>query len=1038
MSAKPFDEIAADNREFVEAGRRAGKQEGIAKLLAHQYSTKTHFIFELLQNAEDAKASKAEFKVFHDRLEFTHDGSKLFTDRDVESITGIDDSNKDITAIGRHGIGFKSVFAYTHCPRIDSGDLHFELKDVFVPERVCLGPNQNGLKPHETRITLPFDDEDNPPSHPFRDLVPASIARASIDEALTKLNPRTVLFLKNLREVVWTASDSRSGSLLQLTDSFAGHSNARKIELTDGIVEERWIVFSDSIDLVVDADGEKESRSFPVEVGFLIEGERVVRASGTELVVYFPTEKKTELGFLVQGPFSTTKARDNIIADDLNNVAIVQCAAALAAKSLTSLRDAGLLDIKSYDALPLREADFPSDGFFRPVFESIKSEFHKSALLPSADNSYIRSPEAVLANGVAIRELIPDEVLQQLGDVPPFAKWLSGDITERLTPDLWAYVRKQLDVPEVDPMAFARRVDPLFLEHQSDAWILSLYQFLDKQKALWQAAPNSWTPAGPLRDKPFLRLESGTHAAPFDKAGNIQVFLPSGEAEAFKTIRSTFADDHTARSFLEALGLRPVGERELIHRILETRYIDPGNISGELYFRDITRFSSFAAKNQDAKEFFAPYRLFHCEDGVWRKPDQVYLDEPLKPTGLHAFYDVLGEKRPRHRMTTWPDFDDASAGLLCGLAERTGVPSSLLLHKGKCEDNPNSKFLVEEAVGNNTGTGTNKDYFVPRLAAALQTPSLLLSRLVWDLLQSRVNIIWWEARFSKNQQKDDRIAPSQLCCTLTQEPWIPQVSEDEIIFVKPAAATHELLPGGFPFDASWPWLKAIGFGVDRNLLDPADLLRQHGYAESDVRKFELAKELSLEDLEYFVQRKAPLQEAKPTFPVRSSNHPERRISKIREELLQPTPKVYSPRLSRTRTSKLELKAKEWLYRMYENDDQQVICQLCQEEMPFRKRDRRYYFEAVELLSTEYLLNEKLEQYIALCPECQAKYKEYVKSDDSVMGAIKATIRNWPTEGCDSEDWVIEVELGSESQIGNSLKLRFVEDHARALRTIVAE
>jgi hypothetical protein len=80
----------------------------------------------------------------------------------------------------------------------------------------------------------------------------------------------------------------------------------------------------------------------------------------------------------------------------------------------------------------------------------------------------------------------------------------------------------------------------------------------------------------------------------------------------------------------------------------------------------------------------------------------------------------------------------------------------------------------------------------------------------------------------------------------------------------------------------------------------------------------------------------------------------------------------------------------------------------------------------------------LEQYIALCPECQAKYKEYVKSDDSVMGAIKATIRNWPTEGCDSEDWVIEVELGSESQIGNSLKLRFVEDHARALRTIVAE
>jgi uncharacterized protein YicC (UPF0701 family) len=44
------------------------------------------------------------------------------------------------------------------------------------------------------------------------------------------------------------------------------------------------------------------------------------------LVVYFPTEKKTELGFLIQGPFKTTKARDNIAQDSEANRQMIEAA----------------------------------------------------------------------------------------------------------------------------------------------------------------------------------------------------------------------------------------------------------------------------------------------------------------------------------------------------------------------------------------------------------------------------------------------------------------------------------------------------------------------------------------------------------------------------------------------------------------------------------------------------------------------------------------------------------------------------------------
>ena len=85
---------------------RYGWDTAVLDLLGQLYSERTHFIFELIQNAEDAGATELAFELFEDRLELRHDG-RPFTEADVRGVCGVGQSDKasditgDLTAIGK-------------------------------------------------------------------------------------------------------------------------------------------------------------------------------------------------------------------------------------------------------------------------------------------------------------------------------------------------------------------------------------------------------------------------------------------------------------------------------------------------------------------------------------------------------------------------------------------------------------------------------------------------------------------------------------------------------------------------------------------------------------------------------------------------------------------------------------------------------------------------------------------------------------------------------------------------------------------------
>ena len=71
-------------------------------ILVKQYKDRTHFLFELLQNAEDAKATSVRLILEKDMLIIEHNGI-LFSKDDVVSITKVAKSTKGAGGAGAQG-----------------------------------------------------------------------------------------------------------------------------------------------------------------------------------------------------------------------------------------------------------------------------------------------------------------------------------------------------------------------------------------------------------------------------------------------------------------------------------------------------------------------------------------------------------------------------------------------------------------------------------------------------------------------------------------------------------------------------------------------------------------------------------------------------------------------------------------------------------------------------------------------------------------------------------------------------------------------
>lgn len=586
-------------------------------LLADRYDDRTHFIFELLQNAEDALARRhgwhgsreVSFALTATTLRVSHFGMP-FTEKDVRGICGIGESTKDLTSIGRFGIGFKSVYAFTGCPEIHSGDEHFAIESFVWPTAI----SAIDRKHDETIFILPLPVGD-------------STAAAEITAGLQRLGPRILLFLREIEEISWSVEGGPSGHYLRSSTG----DNARKIVLIGqehgkaNVMEETWLVFSSKV-----RASEGVSAGY-VEIAFACENSEdtdvlsVRPIDNSPLVVFFPTILPTHLGFLVQGPYRTTPSRDNVPRSDSWNQYLVRETAMLLIDALRTLRGQGMLDANALRSLPLDRAKFGKGSMFAPLFEAVCGALTSEPLLPSVGGGHAPASNAKLARTQELRELIGPKQLASLFGSGAELAWLSSDITQDRTPELRQYLIRELDIAEVTPEMILLKLDKAFLDAQPDDWILSLYEFLNGQPALLRR----------LDDVPLVRLEDGTHVTAM-KNGQPQAFLPSTIETGFPTVRRAVCVTDETRKLLQSLGLtEPDPVDDVVRNVLPKYRVDEVDVSDADYEADIRRIlTAFATDSKGQREKLltalrktAFVMVVDVGDGskLVSRPDKVYL-----------------------------------------------------------------------------------------------------------------------------------------------------------------------------------------------------------------------------------------------------------------------------------------------------------------------------------------------------------------------------------------------------------------------------
>jgi hypothetical protein len=568
--ASNYEAICEENRESY--GTKGAQKSG--KLAAGLYDDRTHFIFELLQNAEDALgrrgdwygSRKVAFTLDSIRLTLSHFG-KPFDEADVRSVCDIAESTKNESSIGRFGLGFKSVYTVTDLPEIHSGDEDFAIENYVFPKRMA----RLARAADETQIVLPLKPED-------------TSAAQDITAGFRHLGPGALLFLRHIDEINWSVEGGASGFYLRNSPETLG-ANVQRITVIGKEddrpeVDQNWLVFHRD---VFSAEQQKIGR---VEIAFSLIGVKdapgrwaVQPLAKSPLVVFFPTVVESHLGFLVQGPYRTTPSRDNIPPGEPWNRHLVKETSSLLVDAMRWMRDKAMLDVSALRCLPLDREKFPQDSRFAPMFDAVQQAFQKEALLPTFDGGHVSADQAKLARTQELRELFSPEQVAALFD-SEVAAWLSGEITQDKAPEIRQYLMRELDIDEITPTKLVPSLSKSFLEAQPDEWVLRLYEFLSGQeKALRRH----------LDSVPLIRLDDGRHVVARENE-KAKAFLPSAIATSFPTMRRAVCATPEARLFLSSLGItEPDPVDDVIWNLLPKYQQEEVDVDDDAYAADIER-----------------------------------------------------------------------------------------------------------------------------------------------------------------------------------------------------------------------------------------------------------------------------------------------------------------------------------------------------------------------------------------------------------------------------------------------------------------
>ena len=989
-------------------------------VLTKIYPDEAHFVYELLQNAEDAEASEATFFLNQTGLIFQHNGKKKFTIENIDAITSVNNSTKinEVNKIGKFGVGFKSVFAYCSKPIINSDNFTFEIERMLVPQ--INEQDQSIFGAEKTTFILPFNEKTKLPK----------VAWQEISVGLSELDEKALLFLSHLQsiEIRISGTENRHRTIKRIKED----SSRRKFEISsDGKHSTKnYFVFSEKMPLInqneIDESVLDRLQNLTIAVAFEAnetpDGEFLISpATKGNVSVYFPAIKEySGLKFHIHAPFASTPSRD-VIKDTKENAILLQGLADLASSKMIELKESGLMNEGLFACLP-NAKDQLSSAYepFRIRMLEIFSKGEK--LIPTADNDFC-AYEIAISSTLSIQESVDQKFMNLLLDREP----------SQNHPAL-RYVKVYKESRANDFLASLRirnfgltEIRRSLAQKTSDIQIANLVNMLRELTM--------------TRLRKFIALFSGSTADIALELSHLPLILTDGKDAEFSIAKNVFlpTKDFTSgaklvsRNFYNANNVNPDGldatvERSLV--ALGVRALDNWALL-DLDLDRISKEHNFGdpVKNEDLEKAFVEFEKIGRAVGidkerikkvsalnivvgytsdeklVWTSINRCFIDAPFRNTGLNSVRSIfdadLVMTRLWERYATFPRIDLflENSSILTGFKPKKSISSS-----------------------------NSNDWSIPNLSEMLEVGDLDFSLSIWNLLVDFANdkLRWHES--SRRSGSTWITEDSNFIFQLKSTHWIPDNNNRKFM---PSKINRNQLHSRFAFRDT-ELIHAIKF--DGESKEAQAKMRAEAAALSE--KNTMARELGFSDFKEVellqkIKQKNP-EALRNLYQSLESIFPEDLVDDIDDSILETTKAIgtadevrFVETMIRERknygSSHAEMKS--YVRRKYEFGGI-MKCQSCALIMPFRLKSGEYYFEAV--FAFRDLPKDVLENVLAFCPTCAAKYKYALETSKA---DLKSAIKNAKILGTGT----VSVPLKMAS---SEFQLTFTEEHMLALQTIL--
>lgn len=359
-----------------------------------------------------------------------------------------------------------------------------------------------------------------------------------------------------------------------------------------------------------------------------------------------------------------------------------------------------------------------------------------------------------------------------------------------------------------------------------------------------------------------------------------------------------------------------------------------------------------------------------------------------------------------------------------------GCKNSVEISQIRCSKNRHWDIIWRNSPGYGAGRSepTSIDFNVEGLDKFLSKINFDKFEFVWSFLQhtsisQKAN--WYYERdasfcYYKTAQKYKlKQYSSELRNILVETKWVAQEENGSLKFVTPSKAYISKLPeyykNQFANKLSYNlsnWFDRLYFGKEEKENEAAyqRQLEEERKQQEELNKLSQSVGVSLdtlseltqaqkeglltdEDIKNLISSKRRAKQDREEFDNNSSREiDEERVAEKARENFDDADDISSEKRERTvRTTNAGIKdsAKAKLRNRYTSPLNGNL--LCQNPMPFKDKSDNDYFVTRQLFSSKIFEKELDENYVALCPVCDAKYKVYMSQDDEKQQDLKQAI-----------------------------------------------